>query len=104
MSDFVLKIFFENQILHKNVHSKSHVTKIQKLMNLPRKMDKFRNLREFLKSTIRTQKMFLKIGFLTKNLQRVRFCNKKFETCKTLKQNFYNVSDFKTKILQHVRF
>ena len=25
VSDFVLKIFFENQVLHKNVHSKSHV-------------------------------------------------------------------------------
>ena len=59
------------------------IQKITFWLNLPRKLDEFF---AFLKSTILTQKMFLKSIFLTKNLQRVRFSIQIFETCKILKQ------------------
>ena len=50
----------------------------------PRKMDEFCNFCAFLKNTILTQKLFLKNMFF--------------------QQKFYNVSDFKTKVSQHLIF
>ena len=41
---------------------------------------------------------------LLSDLQRVRFQIKFFTTRQILKQSFHNVSDFKSKILQRVRF
>ena len=63
------------------------IQKIKFWLNLPRQMDEFWISCAFLKSTILTQKFFLKSRFWTKILQHVRFW-KKFSTCKVLENNF----------------
>ena len=56
------------------------------------------------KNEIPNQQISCLVRFQNKILLRVRFPIKFFTTCQILKQNFHNMSDFRSKILQCVGF